>query len=159
MVSSISQVVSERIDQSRSVLFLVRHSKDFRGYQKVHNRQFRSPVPSLSGIGNSLYAFRGNIALQIAMKLHQILVDCLRLLPLFEDHYSHFVAQPWAQLFLQPCLHASDSEIVYPPSQHLVQLCEYFIEDYVIKFSFQEYDEIDLLNFSTMISLSLEPMT
>ncbi|MBR3430438.1 MAG: hypothetical protein IKG87_10100 [Clostridia bacterium] len=35
----------------------------------------------------------------------------------------------------------------------------YFIEDYVIKFSFQEYDEIDLLNFSTMISLSLEPMT
>ena len=75
MVSSISQVISERIDQSWSVLFLVRHSKDFRGYQKVHDRQFRSPVPSLSGIGNSLYAFRGNMALQIAMKLHQFLVD------------------------------------------------------------------------------------
>ena len=63
-------------------------------------------------------AAKGNI------QLHQVLVNRPRLLPLFEYDYSYFVSQPWAEIILQPLLHAADSEIINPTSQHLIQLRE-----------------------------------
>ena len=84
MVSSISQVISERIDQARSVLFLIWGRKDYRGNQKIDDWQVRPSVPSLSGISDSPNSIRWNAAFQIAMKLHQILVNRPWLLPLFE---------------------------------------------------------------------------
>ena len=84
MVSSISQVIRKRIDQTRPVLFLIWGGKDLRGYQEVDDWQICSSVPALSGIGNSQDSSRWDVTFQMAMKLHQILVDCLRLLPLLE---------------------------------------------------------------------------
>ena len=75
MVSSISQVISERIDQARSVLFLIWGRKDYRGNQKIDDWQVRPSVPSMSGISDSPNSIRWNAAFQIAMKLHQILVN------------------------------------------------------------------------------------
>ena len=46
------------------------------------------------------------------------------LLPLLENDNPNFVAQPWAEFFLQPCLHTADPEVINPASQHLVQFCE-----------------------------------
>ena len=84
MVSSISQVISERIDQTQPVLFLIWGRKDLGGNQKVDNLQFCSSVPTLSGISHSPDSIRRDVAFQIAMKLHKILVNRLWLLPLFE---------------------------------------------------------------------------
>ncbi len=88
MDSSISQVISERIDQSWSILFLIGHSKDFRSNQKIDNWKLGSPVPSLTSIGNSSYLFRQYVTFQVPVKFHQVLVDGLRPLPLFEYHYE-----------------------------------------------------------------------
>ena len=62
--------------------------------------------------------------MQFGVQPHQISVNRLWLLPLFEYHYSHLVSHPRAEIISQPSLHAADSEVVYPASQYLVQLHE-----------------------------------
>ena len=71
-----------------------------------------------------VYILVGHVTAKRLIQFHQVLVYRFRLLPLLEYHYPYFVPHPWAKLILQPSLHAADSEVIYPTSQHLVQSCE-----------------------------------
>ena len=124
MDSSITQVISERIDQTRPVLFLIGQGKHFGTQQEVHHIVPRPPERPQAGICHFEDVLVGHVAMHFDVQPHQISVYRLRLLPLFEYHYSHLVPHPRAEVISQPSLHAADSEVIYPASQYLVQLYE-----------------------------------
>ena len=92
--------------------------------QEVHHIASSSSERSQAGISHLEDVLVGHVAMHFDVQPHQISVYRLRLLPLFEYHYSHLVPHPRAKVISQPSLHAADSEVVNPASQYLVQLCK-----------------------------------
>ena len=114
--SSITQVVSKRIDQTRPVLFLIGQGKHFGSQQEVHHIAPRPSERSQTGIRHLEDVLVGHVAMQFVVQPHQISVNRLRLLPLFEYHHSHLMPHPRSEVISQPSLHAADSEVVYVDS-------------------------------------------
>ena len=63
----------------------------------------------------------------VLVQLHQVSVYRSRLLPLFQDDYSHFVAHPLREL-LKKSFHAAEPEIVDPPSDDPVEFGERHVQ-------------------------------
>ncbi len=61
-----------------------------------------SAVQSQPGVGHLVNDLARHVAAKGNVQLHQVLVNRLRLLPLFEYYYSHFVPQPWNSCYLFP---------------------------------------------------------
>ena len=116
MDSRITQVISERIDQPRPVLFLIGQGQHFRAQQEIDHIAACLSIPSQARIGSLVDILVRHIAMQLGIQPRQISMYRLRLLPLFEYHYPHLVPHPRAKIVSQPYLHAADSEVVYPPS-------------------------------------------
>lgn len=63
----------------------------------------------------------------VLVQLHQVSVYRPRLLPLFQDDYSHFVPHPLREL-LKKSFHAANLEVVYPSSDDLVKFGERHVQ-------------------------------
>ena len=107
MDSSITQVVSERIDQTGPILFLIGQGKHSRAQQAVDIFHATFSVPAMARICSHIHCLIRQATFTFLIQLHQISVNRLRLLPLFEYHYSHLVPHPRAKLISQPNLHAA----------------------------------------------------
>ena len=68
MDSSITQIVSERIDQARSILFLIRQGKHLWAQQEIDHIAVCLSVPSKMRIGSLLYILVRHVAMQFGIQ-------------------------------------------------------------------------------------------